>query len=169
MKRLLKIALYAVGLFGVGIAAGYVTVLLLSFSRTVPVPDLKGKGVRDASDILRGKGLYMRVKGEDYDSFVPEGYIIRQDEPPGNTVKEGREIGVVLSRGPRVRLVPDVVGQTFDESEVLLRSRGIRIGKVIYLHSDKVPKDSVIAQRPEPNEKGSDSFSVIVSLGDFEQ
>ncbi len=169
MKRLLKIGLYAILLFGIGIAAGHLTVQLLSYSRTVDVPDLKGKGVRDAGDLLRGQGLYMRVKGEDYDSSVPEGSIMRQDEPPGNKVKQGREIGVILSKGPRVRYVPDVVGQSFEEAEALLRSRGVRIGKVLYVHSAYYPKGEVVAQRPEPNERGSDSLSMIVSLGEYER
>jgi serine/threonine-protein kinase len=168
VRRFLRIAVYALFLFGLGIVAGHFTVQLLGYSRTVAVPDLKGKGVRDANDLLRGEGLYMRVKGEDYDSLVPEGAIMRQDEPAGSKVKQGREIGVVLSKGPRVRYVPEVVGQTFEEAESLLRSRGIRIGKVLYVHSERIPKGQVVAQRPEPNERGSDSLSMIVSLGDFE-
>lgn len=169
MNKLIKIPLYIVAIFAIGIISGHFTFKILSLSKTVTVPDLRGKGMVDANDILRKRGLYIRLEGEDYDSYIPQGYIIRQDIPPTHTVKEGREIRVVLSKGPKVRYVPDIVGQSFDVSEGILKEKGIRISRVIYVHSDKVPKNVVLAQRPETNEKGGDSFSVIVSLGSFEK
>ncbi|BCB96968.1 serine/threonine protein kinase [Dissulfurispira thermophila] len=169
MNKLIKIPLYIIAIFAIGIISGHFTFKILSFSKTVMVPDLRGKGMVDANDLLRKKGLYIRLEGEDYDSYIPQGYIIRQDIPPNYAVKEGREIGVVLSKGPKVRYVPDIVGQPFDVSEGILKEKGIRIGRVLYVHSDKVPKNIVLAQRPETNEKGGDNFSVIVSLGNFEK
>jgi serine/threonine-protein kinase len=168
MKRLIKISLYVIIISAVGMFAGHITFKLLSFSRTVTVPELKGKGMVDANSIARSKGLYIRLDGEDYDSNVPQGYIIRQDIPSGNKVKEGREIRIVLSKGPKVRYVPDVVGQPFDAAEAMLREKGIKIGRVVYAHADKTDKNIVLAQRPEPNERGGDSFSLLVSLGDYE-
>jgi hypothetical protein len=40
---------------------------------------------------------------------------------------------------------------------------------VIYVHSKSVPKNIIIAQRPEIDEKAAEEFSIIVSLGDFEE
>lgn len=169
MNKLVKIPLYIIAIFAIGMISGHFTFKVLSFSRTVTVPDLRGKGMVDANDMLRKKGLYIRLEGEDYDSYIPQGYIIRQDIPPKNSVKEGREIRVVLSKGPKVRYVPDVVGQPLEAAEAMLKEKGIRIGKVLYIHSDKIVKNIILAQRPETNEKGGDNFSVIVSLGDFEK
>ncbi|MGO9613295.1 MAG: PASTA domain-containing protein [Dissulfurispiraceae bacterium] len=169
MRKLLKIPLYVVILLAIGIIAGHFTFQALSFSRTVTVPDVRGKSTIEANNILKDKELYIRIEGEDYDALIPEGYIIRQDVPSGNKVKEGREIKVVLSKGPKVKYVPDVVGQTLDDAEAQLRGRGIRIKKIIYVHSEDVPKDSIVAQRPEVNESGADMFSVIVSLGGFDE
>lgn len=168
MNKLIKISLYIITIFIIGMLSGHFTFKLLSFSRTVTVPDLRGKEMVDANDILRKKGLYIRLEGEDYDSYIPQGCIIRQDIPPNNIVKEGREIKVVLSKGPRIRYVPDVVGQPIETAEAILKEKGIRIGKIIYVHSEKTVRNTVIAQRPEPNEKGGESFSVLVSLGDYE-
>lgn len=168
MNKLIKISAYVIAIFVIGMVSGHFTFKVLSFSRTITVPDLKGKGMVDANDILRRKGLHIRLEGEDYDSYIPQGYIIRQDIPSGNKVKEGREIRVALSKGPRVKYVPDVVGQPLDAAEAILKEKGIRIGKMLYAHSDKTAKNIILAQRPETNEKGGDNFSVIVSLGDFE-
>ena len=168
MNKLIKISVYVIAIFVIGMISGHFTFKVLSFSRTITVPELKGKGMVEANDILRKKGLYIRLEGEDYDSYIPQGYIIRQDIPAGNKVKEGREIRIALSKGPRVRYVPDVVGQPLDAAEAILKEKGIRIGKILYAHSDKTAKNIILAQRPETNEKGGDNFSVIVSLGDFE-
>jgi len=169
MKNLIKIPVYIIILLGLGIVSGHLTFQLLSFSRTVIVPDLRGKEMMDADDILRNKGLHIRLEGEDYDAAVPQGNIIRQDIIPGSKVKEDREIGIVLSKGPKIQYVPDIVGQPLDRAEAILKYKGIQIGKILYVHSEKTSKNVVLAQRPETNESGSDVFSIIVSLGDFEE
>jgi beta-lactam-binding protein with PASTA domain len=168
MRTFLKTLGFIAALLILGIASGQITFKLLSLSRTVVVPELKGKEMREANTILRTKGLYMQLEGEDYDPVVPQGYIIRQEMLAGTEVKEGREIGVVLSRGPKIQYVPDVVGEPLDRAEAILKEKGIQIGKILYVHSRKSPKDEVLAQRPETNETGGETFSIIVSLGNYE-
>ena len=168
MKNLIKIPVYIVALLVLGIVSGHLTFQLLSFSRTVIVPDLRGKEMMDANDILRKKGLHIRLEGEDYDAVIPQGNIIRQDIIPGSKVKEDREVGIVLSKGPKVQYVPDIVGQPLDTAEAILKEKGIHIGKMIYVHSENAAKNVVLAQRPETNESGSDVFTVVVSLGAYE-
>lgn len=167
MKKFIKIPLYIIILFVIGILSGHLTFKLLSFSKTLSVPDLRGKSMIEATNVLRSKGLYIRLEGEDYDAYVAQGNVLRQDIPSGNKIKEGREIGVVLSKGPKVKFVPEVVGQPLDMAEGMLKDKGIRMGKVIYVHSEKVSKNIIIAQRPETNEKSGENFNVIVSLGGY--
>lgn len=168
-NKLLKISIYVALTFIVGLLSGHITFKLLSFSKTVIVPDIRAKGIIEANEILRKNNLYIRLEGEDYDPFIPEGAIIRQDMPPGSSVKEWREIRVVVSKGPKIRYVPDLVGQKLEEAERLLNDKGMKIIKVIYVHSRIAPKDVVIAQRPEINERTDEDFRLIVSLGDFEE
>ncbi len=168
MNKLVKIPVYIVILFLVGMIAGHLTFKLLSMSNTVEVPDLKGKSVAEAVNILQGKGLHLLGAAEDYDSETQPGLIVRQDIPASSKVKEGRGIKVVVSRGPKVQYVPEVVGMKLEEAESVLAGRGIRIAKVIYVHSD-VDKNFIIAQRPESDEKGGENFRVIVSIGSFEE
>ncbi len=168
MNRLVKIPLYIVTLFIVGMVAGHLTFKILSLSNTVEVPDLKGKSVAEAVNVLQNNGLHLLSAAEDYDSDVPPGDIVSQDIPAASKVKEGRGIKVVVSRGPKVQYVPDVVGMKLEEAEAVLAGRSIRIAKVINVHSD-VDKNTIIAQRPESEEKGGENFRVIVSLGSFEE
>lgn len=165
MNRWIKIPLYALLVILFGIGSGYLTFTLLTMNRTVDVPDLRGKGMVEANDLLRSKSLYIRLEGDDYDPAIPQGNIIRQSIPAGSQVKQGREIGIILSRGSRISYVPDVVGQTIAQAESTLQPRGIKIGKVVYIRSDAAPKDIILAQRPEPLERGGEQFSILVSLG----
>ncbi len=165
-----------------GLLSGYLSFEILSFSKTVEVPDLKGKTLFEANDLLNKKGLLLKVEGEDYDPFIMSGRIIRQDIPPGNKVKEDRGIKVFLSKGPKVSSIPQLVGQTLEDAESIISKSGLKLGKVIRLHSDTVEKDRIIAQMPAADEAvGSDvsqkpedlmdkyhDLSVIVSSGPYD-
>lgn len=152
MKKTLTVPLYILCFVLLGLLSGYLAFKILSFSRTVEVPDLKGKTVVEANGILARKGLYLKVEGEDYDPVIPQGLVVRQDVPPGNQVKEQRAIKVLLSKGPKVWSIPQLSGLTLEEAEQALAGSGLRIEKIIKVHSDTVEKDIIIAQRPNPDE-----------------
>lgn len=170
------------GFILLGLVSGYLAFKALSFSKTVDVPDLRGKTLIEANGLLTKKRLYLKVEGEDYDPQIVPGRIVRQDVPAGNKVKEQRGIKVFLSKGPKVWSIPELTGQTIEEAEPAIAKSGLRIEKIIHLHSDSVEKDKIIAQRPNPDEVawGSPSqkpeesgarqygLSLIVSSGPYQ-
>ena len=87
MNKFIKIPLYIGILFLLGMLAGHLTFKLLSFSNTVEVPELRGKTVAEAVNLLQKKGLHMLGAAEDFDSDVPAGSISRQDIPAASNVK----------------------------------------------------------------------------------
>jgi beta-lactam-binding protein with PASTA domain len=169
MYKLIKLPLYLFAFIVLGLTFGFLTFKVLSFSRTVQVPDLFGKSLVEANKTLTDKGLYLKIEGEDYDSVVPSGNIIKQDVPGGNTVKERRWIKIVISKGPKVKSIPMLVNKTLVDAETLLIKDGLKIGKVIMVHSDQADKDKVIAQKPGPDEPVSDDISLLVSLGPYDR
>lgn len=168
MSTLVKVPLYILFFILLGLTFGYLTFKILSFSRTVEVPDLYGKSLVEANELLTEKGLYLKIEGEDFDSLMLPGHIVKQDVPAKKKVKEGRGIKVIVSKGPRVQSVPMLVNETLSDAESILFQKGSKIAKVIRLHSDKIEKDRIIAQKPEPTEKVSDYITVLVSLGPHE-
>jgi len=182
LRKALTIPLYVIGFILLGLVSGYLAFKVLSFSKTVEVPDLRGKTLIEANTLLTKKGLYLKVEGEDYDPLIVPGRIVRQDVPAGNKVKEQRGIKIFLSKGPKVWSIPELTGQTIEEAEQVITKSGLRIEKIIRLHSDTVEKDRIIAQRPNPDEVawGSSSrqseeiggrqygLSLIVSAGPYE-
>jgi serine/threonine-protein kinase len=169
VPKFIRFPLYISAFILLGLLFGYLTFKALSFSRTVEVPELQGKSLLESNKILTNKGLYLKIEGEDYDSAIKPGYIIRQDVPAGETVKEKRGIKVVISKGPRVQSVPLIVNETITNAESLLIQKGLKITKAIMVHSDEVEKDKIIAQKPGPDEQVSDTITVIVSLGPYER
>jgi serine/threonine-protein kinase len=122
----------------------------------------------EANESLSRTGLYLKIEGEDFDPAIQTGRILRQDIPPGNKVKEKRSIKVIVSKGPRVSSVPQLVHETLADAESLLMQKGLSIGKTIYVHSDKEEKGRITAQKPEPHERLSGRITVLVSLGPHE-
>jgi len=164
-RKPITVFLYILIFILLGLIFGYLTFKILSFSRTVEVPDLFGKTLIEANSLLTDKGLYLKIEGEDYSSIVPEGKIVRQDIPAGQRIKEKRSIKVVISKGPKVKSIPLLVNETLLNAESILSQKGLKIGKTIKVHSDIVEKDKIIAQKPSPYEQISDYITVIVSLG----
>lgn len=174
---------YITGLILMGLVSGYLTFEVLSFSRTVAVPELKTKTLVEANHILNKNGLHLKVEGENYDEAVAPGLIARQDIPPGNKVKEGRGISVILSKGPKIVSIPELTGQTLENAETVLSKNGLKIARLIRVHSDTIEKDVIIAQRPRPDEftqtealkdsqeaKGfMQGLSIVVSSGPYDK
>lgn len=167
-RNLIKFPLYMLAFILLGLTFGYLTFKVLSFSRTVEVPDLYGKSPLESDKLLAPNSLYLKIEGEDYDSVVPPGNILRQDVPAGNMVKERRGIKVTISKGPRVKSVPMLVNETLINAESILLQKSLKITKVIMVHSDTVEKDRIVAQKPEPDERVSDNITLLVSLGPYD-
>jgi beta-lactam-binding protein with PASTA domain len=165
LNSFLRITLLFVVFVILGLTFGYLTFKVLSFSRTVEVPQLTNMTLLDANEALNKAGLYLKIEGEDYDPSLQAGRILRQDVPPGNKVKEKRAIRVIVSKGPRVYSIPSLVNETLSDAQATLMAKGLRVGRVISVHSDSVEKGKVIAQRPEPDEPSTDSITALVSLG----
>jgi beta-lactam-binding protein with PASTA domain len=169
IQNFMKFPIYMLSFILLGLIFGYLTFKVLSFSRTVEVPELSGKTLIEANQLLSKNGLYLKIEGENYDPAVPTGSIIKQDVPAGNKVKEWRSIKVIISKGPKVRLIPMIINESLLNAESQLLQKGLKIAKVIRVHSDTFEKDKIIAQKPSPDEQISDRIAVLVSLGPYDK
>lgn len=179
LKKILIIPVYVAGFIVLGVLSGYLSFRLLSFSKTVEVPDLIGKTIFEANSLLNKKGLFLKVEGEDYDSSVTPGHIARQDVPAGNKVKEQRGIKVLISKGSRVSVIPALAGLSMEEAEEAVSRAGLKLGRVIRVHSSTIESGKVIAQMPTPEDASGagpsqdimeerHGFSIILSSGPYD-
>lgn len=91
----------------------------------VDVPDVTGRTEQEATQTLLGAGLTVSVDPERaYDDTVPEGSVVRQS-PTSGSVDRGSAVTLVLSQGPELVTVPEVVGRQFTAAERELTELGL--------------------------------------------
>jgi len=168
IKKFIKIILATFGLVVFGILIfNQLMGVVVHQKKEVMVPDLTGKTVGQALQILSDQEIYIKKVGEQYNENIPDGSIISQEPLPGSVVKEGKVIKVIISSGGQVILVPQLVGGSLREAKILLRQAGLVLGEETGSYSEEIKKDFVIAQDPSPEEivtRGS-MINLVVSLG----
>jgi serine/threonine-protein kinase len=152
-KFLLKSILFITFLIGISFLSGFIVMKLYLTGGEVDVPDLTGKNVMEATQVLHLRGLTLKPVDTQNDFNVPKNHILSQDPIPGSRVKQNRTVRIILSAGPEEVTVPNVIGKPLRNAQVLLRQNGLFPGKVVYIHSDQVPIDNIIAQTPLPQSK----------------
>ncbi len=122
----------------------------LIFPAEVSVPDIGGLTVSEARITLEKQGLRIAVDKEIEDAEVPAGRVIRQDPAAHRRVKEGRTVWAVVSSGPRLNQVPDVVGLHLDEAKDLIRQAGLTVGMETPVFEPTVLREYIVSQSPQP-------------------
>jgi len=144
--------------------------LFVAGGADIAVPEVIGYNVDEAEKMLADAGLVMKNVGVAKDSSLPEGFVVEQDPEPGITVRKGRTVKVRVSTGLAEVHVPNVVGRTLRQAELILTRIGLHLGEVTDVHDDTVPQDHVIDQTPKARAKvkRGTKVNLLVSLGSEE-
>lgn len=89
-----------------------------------PIPAAPGQSAAEASAALERAGLRADFS-EEHSLEVPEGQLISVAIPNDSLVRRGATIGGVVSLGPRMIEVPDVVGEPIPEAVQAIRDAGL--------------------------------------------
>ncbi|MBI3565079.1 MAG: PASTA domain-containing protein, partial [Elusimicrobia bacterium] len=117
--------------------------------KTQTVPDLKGRSLSAALDMLAPLNIGLRKTGVEFDASVPIASVLRQDPPAGTVVREGKTIRVVVSQGGQTVQAPSVIGLPLRNAEMLLRQTQLALGEVSEAYSLKAEKGLVLSQDPK--------------------
>lgn len=130
------------------------------------VPNLTGKPLDEARQLLEKAGLALGEQHEDWSEEIPAQAVISQSEAPDAQLKVGSAIDVVVSKGRQPRDVPDLSGKTLDEAKTALEELGLSV-EVREAHSDSVEKGKIISQEPGAQTQLylGDTVTVTISLG----
>jgi serine/threonine-protein kinase len=135
-------------------------------TREVPVPDLTGRSINDASTLLADAGLTMRVEERRrVDPTIPTGHVITQDPTPGVTLRTARSVRVYVSAGARASELPSVAGQSERAATLQLEQSGITVSRVAEVRSSRYALDAVVAQNP-PGTTSSPTVELLVNRGE---
>ncbi len=153
------------------IAAGVVSALVvirlgMQAKEDVLTPAIEGNEVVMALEKVTQARLNLKITSLAYDAERPRNTIVSQDPKAGTTIKEGRDVRVIISRGPREFDMPPLIGLTQRQAANALAERGLTIGAVYKIHS---PSDegSIVAQYPSATSHVTDldQVEVLVSVG----
>jgi serine/threonine-protein kinase len=91
-----------------------------------PIPAQAGQNADDARAALEQAGLLVDFSDEQHSREVPVGHLISLAVPSDGPVRRGATIGGVVSLGPRMVQVPDVVGRAIPEALQAVRDAGLQ-------------------------------------------
>ena len=149
--------------FGVGIFAAFGKVL--NTETVVTVPDVKGKQLALARQILEDGHLRVNV-AETYDANVPAGQVVSQDPDFGKTVKSDRLVTIYVSKGGEAMDMPDLAGLAKSAAIERLQKLGLNLGSVYEKDSSSEP-GIVLSHDPATGTKitRGQTIDLIVSRG----
>jgi serine/threonine-protein kinase len=150
-----------------GISAYLTLTLIIKSEDTVIVPHLEGKDVVYALEILTELELNTKVKGSEYTGDIPKNHVVFQDPQPGSEIKKGRDVRIILSKGPKTFAMPHLLGLSIQQANIILDENDMCQGELSRTYDWHVEKDLVLAQVPAPSavvSRGS-CVDLLVSLG----
>jgi eukaryotic-like serine/threonine-protein kinase len=134
--------------------------------REVTMPNLVGKSVAEANQLLRSGGLVLRVADRVY-SDLPTNVVVRQTPTAGLLMKVSQQAHVVLSLGQRQLTIPRLEGTTLRISRIEMLRAGLQIGEVSNITLPDKPPDTVVIQNPRAGTgAATPRVDVLVSQGD---
>jgi eukaryotic-like serine/threonine-protein kinase len=137
---------------------GQTVVVVVSIGRPrVEVPQVAGRRFDDASAVLAAAHLQAR-RTVAFDDNMPRGLVARTEPAAGAGAIWGSTVTVVVSKGPDLVVVPNVVGLSRQQAEQQLRDAGLRARYVLPIGRQ------VIDQSPEPGDRAKRGSEVRLLL-----
>jgi serine/threonine-protein kinase len=128
------------------VSAGTVVTLNVSSGPPkVQVPDVHGKSVTAATNLLRNKGFQVNQQTLQ-NSTAPANTVVRQSPAAFASVKKGSTITLFVSPGGAS--VPNVVGENIQLAQGQLQNRGFSNINVNDVSNPQIPEGTVIGQSP---------------------
>jgi len=113
------------------------------------VPRVVELSEAEARQALADAGFRPRIEGQWPNAQIPRGAVAWQDPPPDMVLPPNTVVTLVLSAGPAVVAVPDVVGLSGPFAEKIIEAAGIAVGSVDTVRGGQ-EAGVVLATRPPP-------------------
>ena len=133
----------------------------------VEVPELVGKSEEEVIKKLNSLELEFVIGGDQPHNEIPEGHVVTHIPAPGTKIRASREVRLILSSGPMWAEVPDLLGGTLRETEIILGAASLTLGEVEYVFDEEYDPNTIIKQDPEPGEEivADEPVNIVISRG----
>lgn len=134
-------------------------------SQKITVPSVVAKSEYTASKTLKDEGLSVTVEYQKSE-IVSAGNVISQNIQPGNKVKKGTEVTIIVASSDSTITVKDVVNKSEDSAKKILDGQGFKVS-ITKSYSNDVKEGYVISQSPKAGSKliKNSTVTVCVSKG----
>jgi beta-lactam-binding protein with PASTA domain len=168
ISKFAKIAVLCAAFLLAAVASAYLTLTFIIKSEdTVIVPDLVGKDVVSALELLTDLQLNTKVSGSEYSQEFPKNHVTFQEPEAGSEIKKDRDVRIVISKGPKNILMPNLVTLSEQQARMIIEENGLSRGQLSHTFNGTAEKDHVMAQVPQAGAmvtRGAD-VDILVSLG----
>jgi len=131
-----------------------------------PVPDVAGRSVAEASNLL-GQNGFETEQITEASTEVPEGEVIRTDPPAGTPQPKGAVVTIVVSSGPPEATVPSVVGLSEANAINEIERAGLSAQPSETGECDAADDGRVVAQDPGANTTAEQGSTVAITVCRF--
>jgi beta-lactam-binding protein with PASTA domain len=159
--------LFIVNSSGVPSVASMVSLPLGSGPVQVAAPSVVGLTQSAATTAITNAGLTVGTISQASSTTVPAGSVISQNPVAGTQVTSGSAVSLVVSSGPALVAVPNVVNTTQAAATSTITAAGLVVGAVTSASSVTVPAGSVISQAPVAGTQvtAGSAVGLVVSSG----
>lgn len=138
--------------------------------KVIQVPDLVGLSVREADHAADTAGVRIDVVDSIYVRGMAKGAVYKQNPAAGSNVKKGRRIMLTINATvPKRITMPNLVGYSMRQAKAELSSRGLNLGRLIYV--DDIATNNVLKQqqngrdvRPGSSVESGSDIDLVVGL-----
>ncbi|MFJ3995712.1 Stk1 family PASTA domain-containing Ser/Thr kinase [Streptomyces parvus] len=161
--RRLVVTLAAV-LLTLGIGTG---VWYINSGQFTQVPSLLGQTQQTAEKRLADAGLGLKGVDRVFSDTVERGEVVSSEPDSGDRIRGNGSVTLVVSRGPEIVRVPDVVGASLADARRSLKKVGLVPGMVTREFSEDVERGEVIRTDPRAGtDRNPDTaVALVVSKG----
>ena len=132
VRNILGAAAFVLGLV---LVVNIILAVFTQHGKTYPVPDMTNLSVKEAGAIAGKSGLRVEVADSVYVRRMKRGAVFSQNPKPGSEVKKGRKVSLTINSVlPKKVTMPSLVGFSMRQAKAELSSRGLNLGKLIYVN-----------------------------------
>ncbi|WP_030586454.1 Stk1 family PASTA domain-containing Ser/Thr kinase [Streptomyces anulatus] len=161
-RKLITILTAVLLTLGIGTGVWYI-----NSGQFTQVPSLLGQTQKTAEQRLSDEGLGLKGVDRVFSDTVERGSVVSSDPASGARIRGNGSVKLVVSRGPEVVRVPDVVGSSLADARRSLKKVGLVPGMVTREFSEDVARGEVIRTDPRAGTDRTPDTAValVVSKG----
>jgi len=122
--------------------------ILFGKAKSIIVPNVVGIKISQAKRVLTDDKLHAVVNDSTWSEEFPVGQILSQKPEAGEKSKPDGTVYMVISRGSKSVIVPEIIGLNVQAAWILLRKAGLRFTVADSLFSDLYPINTIVQSNP---------------------